>query len=136
MHDFNDYIQVVNLCGNAIEMWHEDFYDFRNYKSNRMEKNYLLIADISVVKFWKNDTRIYWKTSFEESELKSGHFLAKEIAWLFQKKVIAKKERESAKCHQGKEWWYFEETFKFNVWELSEVLRNTPRKFRQLEFVN
>ena len=78
LYDFNDYIQVVNLCGNAIEMSHEDFYDFRNYKSNGKDKNYPLIADIPVVQFRKSDTRIYWKTSFEESALKSCRFLTKE----------------------------------------------------------
>ena len=75
LYDFNDYIQVVNLCGNAIEMSHEDFYDFRNYKSNGKDKNHPLIADIPVVQFRKSDTRIYWKTSFEGSEFKSGQFL-------------------------------------------------------------
>ena len=46
LYDFNDYIQVVNFCGNAIEMSHEDFYDFRNYKSNGKYTNYPFIADI------------------------------------------------------------------------------------------
>ena len=48
-------------------------------KSYRMGTNYLLITDISVANFQKNNTRIYWKTSFEESELKSSHFLTKKI---------------------------------------------------------
>ena len=51
LYDFNDYIQVVNLCGNAIEMSHKDFYDVRNYRSNGKYTNYPFIADISVVQF-------------------------------------------------------------------------------------
>ena len=51
LYDFNDYIQVANLCGNAIEMSHKDFYDFRNYRSNGKYTNYSFIADISVVQF-------------------------------------------------------------------------------------
>ena len=91
LYDFNDYIQVVNLCGNAIEMSHEDFYDFRNYKSNGKHLNYLLIADISVVRFQKNDTRIYWKNSFEESEFKSGQFLQKKFRDICRKKRLPRK---------------------------------------------
>ena len=46
-----------------------------------MEKtNYPLIADISVVQFRKSDTKIYWKTSFNDSEFKSGQFLRKNSA--------------------------------------------------------
>ena len=60
LYDFKDYIQVVNLCGNAIKMSDEDFCDFRNYKSNGKDTNYRLIADFSVAQFRKYDTRIYW----------------------------------------------------------------------------
>ena len=34
LYHFNDYLQAVNLCEDAIEMTHEDFSDFRNYKNN------------------------------------------------------------------------------------------------------
>ena len=61
-------------------MSHEDFHDFRNYKSNGKDTNYPLIADISVVQFRKSDTKIYWKTSFNDSEFKSGQFLQKNSA--------------------------------------------------------
>ena len=91
LYDFNDYIQVVNLCGNAIEMSHEDFYDFRNYKSNGEDKNYPLIGDIPVVQFRKSSTRIYWKTSFEESEFKSGQFLQKKFRDISKKKRLLRK---------------------------------------------
>ena len=60
LHDFNDYVQAVNLCGAATGTLHEDFYDFRNYKSN------------------EKDLKIYWK-SFNDSEFKSGQFFTKDI---------------------------------------------------------
>ena len=60
LHDFNDYVQAVNLCGDATETLHKDFYDFRNYKSN---EKYL---------------KIYLK-SFNDSEFKSGQFFTKDI---------------------------------------------------------
>ena len=91
LYDFNNYIQVVNLCGNAIEKSQEDFYDFRNYKSNRKDTNYPLIADISIVQFRKNNTRIYWKRSFDESEFKSGQFLQKKFYDICRKKQLPRK---------------------------------------------
>ena len=43
-----------------------------------MEKtNYPLIADISVVQFRKSDTKIYWKTSFNDSEFNQVSFYKK-----------------------------------------------------------
>ena len=80
LFDFNNYVQTVNYCRDAIEMSHEDFHDFRNYKSNGKDTNYPLIADISFVQFRKSDTKIYWKTSFNDSEFKSGQFLQKNSA--------------------------------------------------------
>lgn len=41
---FFDNILAVNL-EDAIEMSREDFYNFRNYRSNGKDTNYLLIAD-------------------------------------------------------------------------------------------
>ena len=60
LHDFNNYVQAVNLCRDATGTLHEDFYDFRNYKSN------------------EKDLKIYWK-SFNDSEFKSGQFFTKDI---------------------------------------------------------
>ena len=91
LYDFNDYIKVVNLSGNAIEMLQEDFYDFRNYKNNKNDTNYPLIADISIVQFRKNTTRIYWKTSFDDSEIKSGQFLQKKFCDICRKKQLPRK---------------------------------------------
>ena len=91
LYDFNDYIQVDNLCGNAVKMSYEDFFDFRNYKSNGKGTNYLLIADISVLQFRKNDSRICWKTSFEESEFKSGQFLQNKFHDICRKKQLPRK---------------------------------------------
>ena len=67
------------------------FYDFRNYKSIGKDTNYSLIADISVVQFQKNDTKIYWKTSFDDSEFKSGQFLRKKFCDLCGKKRMPRK---------------------------------------------
>ena len=72
LYHFNGYLQAVNLCEDAIEMSHEDFYDFRNYKNNGKDTNYPLISDISVVLLQKNGTKILSKTSFDNSEFKSG----------------------------------------------------------------
>ena len=78
LYDFDDYVQAVNLCGDATEILHKDFYGFRYYKSNGKDTNYPLIADISVVLFRKNNANIYWK-SFNDSEFKSGQFFTKDI---------------------------------------------------------
>ena len=72
LYHFNDYLQAVNLCEDAIEMTHEDFSDSRNYKNNGKDTNYPLIPDISVVLLQKKDTKILSKTSFHNSEFKSG----------------------------------------------------------------
>ena len=74
LYDFNDYIQVVNLCGNAIEMSHEDFYDFINYKSNGKELNYPLIADISVVRCQKKILEFIGKIHLKNQNLNQVSF--------------------------------------------------------------
>ena len=102
MYDFNDYIEVVNSFGNAIEMSQEDFYDFRNYKSNGKDTNYPLIADISVVQFRKNDIRIYWKTSFEEPEFISGQFLQRKFRDICRKKRSPRKKGIPRGVNKGK----------------------------------
>ena len=102
LYEFNDYIKVVNLCGNAMEMSHEDFYDFRNYKSNGKDTNDPLIDDISVVQFRKINTRIYWKTSLEKSEFKSGPFLQKKFCDICRKKRLPRKKGIPRGVNKGK----------------------------------
>ena len=77
LFDFSYYFQAIYLCVGAIEMSHEDFYDFRNYKVNGKDTNDQLTADISAVQFPKYDTKIYCKTSLDDLEFKSGQFLQK-----------------------------------------------------------
>ena len=75
LYDLNNFVQAINLCEDAIEMSHKDFYDFRNYKSNGKDTTYPLIADISVVQFQKSITEISFMicfmidTSFYDSEV-------------------------------------------------------------------
>lgn len=46
----------------------EDLFDFKSYKSKAKDTNYLKLVEISEVQFRKGDTKLFWKTLFEESE--------------------------------------------------------------------
>ena len=53
----------------------EDFFDFKSYQSKARDTNYPNLSIILEIQFRKGETKMFWKTSFEESDYQSGEFL-------------------------------------------------------------
>ena len=68
IYDFNNFVEFVDSAGKVSVMEAEDFLDFKNQKSNENNTNYLRFAEILEVQSCKRETKIIWRTSFEESE--------------------------------------------------------------------
>ena len=64
----------------------EDFFDFRNKKNSGKDKNYPKLGKIQVIQLLKGKIKIFWKTSFGESEYQSGEFLPKTFRGSMSKK--------------------------------------------------
>ena len=79
LYDFNDYVDCVDSAGKALLMRPEDFFDFRSYQSKAKDINYPNLSEISEIQFRKGETKMFWKTSFGESDYQSGEFLQKKF---------------------------------------------------------
>ena len=82
--DFNDFVKCVDSVG-------KDFFDFKSWKSKAKDTNYPKLAKISEVQFYKGDTKMFWKTSFEESECQSSEFQQKKFPEQCRKEILRKK---------------------------------------------
>ena len=68
LYDFNDYVDCLDPSGKALLMRPVDFFDFKSYHSNAKDTNYPNLSEISEIQFCKGETRMFWKTSFGESD--------------------------------------------------------------------
>ena len=75
MYDFQDFVDCVNDKGAVILMHPEDFIDFQNEKRSAKDVHCHLIADISEAQFRRNETKIFWKSSFAGQDYKESEFL-------------------------------------------------------------
>ena len=75
MYDFQEFIDCVNDKGTAILMQPEDFIDFKNEKGNSKDVHSPWIANISEVQFRRNETKIFWKSSFTDEDYQESEFL-------------------------------------------------------------
>ena len=57
----------------------KDFFDFKSYQSKAKDTNYPNLSEISEIQFRKGETKMFWKTSFGESDYQSGEFLQKKF---------------------------------------------------------
>ena len=95
--DFNDFVKCVDSVG-------KDFFDFKSWKSKAKDTNYPKLAKISEVQFYKGDTKMFWKTSFEESECQSSEFQQKKFPEQRRKEFCVKRKvlQEDSICRKTK----------------------------------
>ena len=73
VYDFNDFIQVINYAGKALQMNFSDFVKYpRCLSIGKWASNVSRLGNISVVKFFKGSKCIFWKDDFNEPIFKSS----------------------------------------------------------------
>ena len=77
--DFNDYVDSIDSAGKALLLKPEDFFDFKSYQSKTKDTNYPNLSEILEIQFCKGETTMFWKTSFGESDYRSGEFKRKKF---------------------------------------------------------
>lgn len=81
VYDFNDFEHIIASKGYMLLMSEGDFLDWENGVSQgKFADNKPLLANVQVLQFRKNETKMFWKESHEESEFKSAEFLKKKIS--------------------------------------------------------
>ena len=79
VYDFQEFVDCINKSGIAVEMKPSDFIDYKKYLSAAKDTEYPLLSNVVEVQFRKGFTKMFWKTSFDESDYKSGEFLQKKF---------------------------------------------------------
>ena len=77
--DFDDFTAIIQEKGNAICMKSNDFTSYENKMSSAKFANHPLLEDVTVVRFEKYSTKMFWKSRIEAVEFKLGEFLLKKI---------------------------------------------------------
>ena len=77
--DFDDFTAIIQEKGNAICMKSNDFTSYENKMSSAKFTNHPLLEDVTVVRFEKYSTKMFWKSRIDDVEFKSGEFLQKKI---------------------------------------------------------
>ena len=78
--DLDDFIKIVDSKGSAIEMTYLDFYQFENGASSAKFTDKPKLRTVCSCMFKKRSSKIFWKTSFDDPEYRSGEFLKKKVA--------------------------------------------------------
>ena len=77
--DFGDFTAITQEKGNAFCMKTNDFTSYENKMSSAKFTNHPLLEDVTVVRFEKYSTKMFWKSRIDDVEFKSGEFLQKKI---------------------------------------------------------
>ena len=76
LYSFRDFVSCVEKRGKSVIMKPEDFYDYKNEKGSGKDIKCPLLNSLSVIKFLKGSTKMYWKNDFYD-EYQQGEFLKK-----------------------------------------------------------
>ena len=77
LNDFKDFSMCVNMRGKSIEMQPSDFIDYKNDKGTCKDISAPLLTNVSVIKFKKDSTHMFWKESFIDDDFKDTEFFEK-----------------------------------------------------------
>ena len=77
LYDFNDFVEVINLYGIAVETNSTHFKLYQKAISQGKDTHSPLLCDVVEVCFEAKSTKIFWKERFADQEFKSGEFLQK-----------------------------------------------------------
>ena len=81
VEDFEDFVGIVNKCGQAVVMKYDDFFQIpRGVSTAKYAKNKPKLEVIQVVKFVRGSEKMFWKTSHNQTDLQSALFLQKKYA--------------------------------------------------------
>ena len=75
LEDFQDFVNIVDICGQSIVMDYHDFFEIpygvsqAKYTASKPK-----LKNIQSVKFDKGSKRMFWKTSHTQEEFYSSHF--------------------------------------------------------------
>ena len=70
LYDFNDFVEVINLYGIAVEMNSTDFKLYQKALIQGKDMHYPLLCDVVEVCFKAKSTKIFWKERFADQEFK------------------------------------------------------------------
>ena len=95
VYDFDDFEKIIQSKGNVLPMTEGDFRDWENGVSQgQFAAEKPLLCNVQVVQFRKNETKMYWKESHEDSEFRSACFLKKKTAAKIQKGMFPRTHME------------------------------------------
>ena len=78
LYSFKDFVSCVEKRAESIIMEPEDFFDFKNEKGSGKDIECPLLNSLSVIKFLKGSTKMFFKKNFDD-EFQQGEFLKKKI---------------------------------------------------------
>ena len=82
VYDFLEFVECLNVDGKAVIMNHDDFLDVPRGVSqqSKFTAGKPLLNNISIVKFQRGSTKLYWKKDYEENDYREAEFLQKKLA--------------------------------------------------------
>ena len=82
VYDFQDFVNVLDSNGKSIVLKSSDFFYFPRGVSEKSKftEGKPFLDDISIVKFQRGTSKMFWKTSFADLEFKSSEFLQKKMS--------------------------------------------------------
>ena len=78
-------------------------FDFKSYQSKAKDKNYPNLSEILKIQFRKGETKMFWKTSFGESDYQPGEFLQKKFRDQCLKEIPIKSKGHARGVNKKKE---------------------------------
>ena len=80
LEDFQDFVDIVNTCGQSIVMNYHDFFEIpRGVSHAKYTAIKPKLEDIQPVKFERGSERMFWKTSYTQEEFYSSQFLQRKL---------------------------------------------------------